>query len=282
MPSPSMTKQSVVETEISSGTVRATVLVLASRERLWDAITRREAASMWFADLSQDIAANKSIRLDFGDGDFFVIEGARATVPARLEYLWRFLGTGPRDSILWELADQGEKCLLTVTDYESARTEKGCVELAEGWTDFLERLEQHLRTGYLTRYDWRRDFDGSIELPVSPSEALRVLSAHRGRFIWAPFEKVLGAEPVDISALDCKEPRCLEFQLQAQGWKHSTACRLEIVSRPQETSAIVIRHTGWAEISDDSVFCMTERRRFSDKWISALRETQSMLTVTVH
>jgi uncharacterized protein YndB with AHSA1/START domain len=283
MPSPSLTRTepSVVETEISSGTVRATVLVAAGRERVWDAITRREAVSMWFGDLSADIAAGKRIRLDFGDGDFFVIEGAQAVGPTRLEYSWRFLGTGPRDSIAWEIEERGDKCLVTVTDYEPARTRKGCVELAEGWTDFLERLERHLRTGELARYDWRRDFDGSIELPVSATDAVRVLSTHRGRFLWSPWEQALGDEPVHISALNWKSARCVEFKIQSPGWKYPTSCRLEIVARPPASSAVVVRHTGWADISEDPVFCMTERRRFSDKWISALKETQALFTATI-
>jgi uncharacterized protein YndB with AHSA1/START domain len=274
-------KHSVVEIEISSGQVRATVLAPAPLARVWDAIIRRESVSMWFGDLSMDISANKSIRLDFGDGDFFVIESARAAAPTKLEYYWRFLGTGPRDAIKWDLVDRGENCLVTVTDYEPARSEKACIELAEGWTDFLERLEKHMRTGGLTRYDWRRDFDGSIELPVSPTEAMRVLSAHRGQFIWNPWEKILRADPVKVSGLDWKSPQCVEFQVQAANWKHATSCRLAIVPRPQACSAMIVRHTGWEGISDDSVFCMTERRRFCDKWISALKETQTLVTGTI-
>lgn len=233
MPSLSMIRNEpgVVETSISSGKVRATVLVPAAGERVWEAITRRELVSMWFGDLSADIVAGQSIRLDFGDGDFFVIEGARAAVPNRLEYSWRFLGTGPQDRIAWDIEDRGHKCFVMVTDHEPARTRKACVELAEGWTDFLKRLERHLRTGDLTRYDWRRDFDGNIVLPVPASDAMRVLSDHRGRSIWSPFEKALGKEPVHISALKWKGLRCVEFQLLAAGWKHTTACRLEIVSR---------------------------------------------------
>jgi uncharacterized protein YndB with AHSA1/START domain len=283
MPSPSTTKavESVVETEISTDTVKATVLVAASLERLWEAITRREVVSMWFGDLSENIAAGKTMRLDFGDGDFFAIENVRSTHPTRLEYSWRFLGTGARDSIVWKLVDQGDKSMVTVTDREPSRSEKSCVELAEGWTDFLERLEKYLRTGDLTRYDWRRDFDGSIELPVSKAEATSVLSALRGRFLWVPWEKVLTAEPLAIDSLEWKGPACVEFQVKAAGWKHTTDCRLEIVSKPQSNSAIVVRHTGWENISDDPVFCMTERRRFCDQWIVALKETQALFRPTV-
>lgn len=279
MSSPSITK-SVVETEVSSGTVRATVLVPARPERLWDAITRRETVSMWFGDLSADMAPGKSTRLDFGDGDFFVIDKVRASHPNKLEYSWRFLGTGPQDFIMWEVTDQGEKCVLTVTDYEPSRTQKSGEELAEGWTDFLERLEKYLRTGDLTRYDWRRDFDGSIELPVTKAEAEQVLSVHRGRFLWKPLDTVLSSEPLEVSAMQWKSADCIEFQVKAESWKHATACRLEIVPKPHG-SALVIRHTGWAEIGEDPVFCMTERRRFSDKWIGALKETRARLGPTI-
>lgn len=283
MPSPFIVKgeQSVVETEISSGLVRATVLAQAPLARVWEAITRRDAASMWFGDLSMDISANKSIRLDFGDGDFFMIEGARISAPTKVEYFWRFLGTGPRDAIKWDVVDHGENCLVTVTDYEPARNEKSCIELAEGWTDFLERLEKHMRTGGLARYDWRRDFDGSIELPVSPDEALHILSAHRGKYLWSPWENALRAEPVKVSGLDWKNPHCVEFQVQGANWKQATSCRLEIAARPQGCSAMIVRHTGWGEISDDSIFCMTERRRFSDKWIAALKQTQTLVRGTI-
>lgn len=266
---------SVVSTEISHGRVQADVLAPASLAQVWESITRRDLVSMWFGDLSADVAQGKDMRLDFGDGDFFMIDTISVEPPTKIKYFWRFLGTGPRDSITWELVDHGEKCLVTVTDWEPARSQKACAELAEGWTDFLERLERYLRTGDLARYDWRRDFDGAIELPVSATDAVRLLAPAPGHFLWLPIEKALLDEPITISARQ-SSPAALEFQLQAENWKQPTFCRVEIVARSTAVSAIVIRHTGWAEISDDSRFCMLERRRFAEKWIASLKEAQEL------
>lgn len=272
----SSSEQSVVQTEFSAGQVQARVLAPTNQARVWEAITRRNVVCMWFGDLSGDIAEGKNLRLDFGDGDFFTIEDVQIDAQNKVQYSWRFLGTGPRDNIAWGLADKGENCLLTVTDQELARSEKTCAELAEGWTDFLERLERYLRTGDLTRYDWRHDFDGSIEFPVSAGEAVRALTPVAGRLLWTPIEDALRGERCKITALQSK-PRGLRFRLANDGWKQATTCDFEIVTRPDLTSAIVIRHTGWAEISDDPLLCLYERRRFSEIWIAALKETQELV-----
>lgn len=267
---------SVVRTEISPGTVRAEVPVPGRLGQVWEAITRRDPVSMWFGDLSSDIVPGQDNRLDFGDGDFFTIENVFVNPQAKIEYSWSFLGTGPRNGITWQVVDQGEQCLVIVTDSEPARSEATCLELAEGWTDFLERLERHQRTGEFARYDWRRDFDGCIELPVSPADAARALAPNPGRFLWPPIEAALRGEPITLEALQ-SNTAILEFQLQDQSWKQPTTCRMEIVARPNDASAIVIRHNGWADISDAPRFCMLERRRFSEKWIAALKEARELV-----
>ncbi len=272
----SSSEQSVVQTEFSAGKVQARVLVSAKRARVWEAITRRDVVSMWFGDLSGDIAERENFRLDFGDGDFFTIEGVHIDAQNKVEYSWRFRGTGPRDNIAWTLVDKGENCLLTVTDQEPSRSEETCVELAEGWTDFLERLERYLRTGNLTRYDWCHDFEGCIELPVSAAEAVRALTPDAGHLLWIPIEDALRGERCRINNLQSK-PGGLRFQLANDSWKQATTCNFEIVARPNLASAMVVQHTGWALISDDPLLCMFERRRFSEKWIAMLKEARELV-----
>jgi hypothetical protein len=222
-------------------------------------------------------------RLDFGDGDFFAIADVRAAPPTDLRYSWRFLGTGPANEISWHVDPREGYRVITVTDDEPFRSAKGVEEMIEGWTDFLDRLSTYLSTGNITRYDWRRDFEGAIELPVLASPAVSTLFSRDGLRAWLPFSVAVPSERATallcdgqsperfaLSKLDVSEPSRIHFDLIGAGWRSPTYCRLAI-SPHGENAILDVRHVGWEGISGDDSYCMAQRKRFGNHWITALQ-----------
>jgi len=265
-----------------TGRVTVSVTVAAPVAQIWDALTRREVVRRWFGELSTSLRPGVEARLDFGDGDFFAITDVHVAAPSHLRYTWRFLGTGPANQISWRVEDREGYRVVTVTDDEPFRSTKEVGELTPGWTDFLDRLATYLSTGNTTRYDWRRDFEGSIELHASAAAAVRTLFATDSLQKWLPFGGAVPGERATAllcdgqyperfatSRLDASEPSRIRFELIGAGWLGPTYCRLTIA--PHGNHAILdVRHTGWEGISDDNAYCMSQRRRFGDHWIAAL------------
>lgn len=264
-----------------SGVVRVQVTVPAKVDRVWAALTQRGVVGNWFGDLSQDLAPDTEVRLDFGDADFFAIQNVVLQPPSRLFYSWRFLGTGPKDEITWELSSLPEGAAVTVNDFEPSRSKEAAQELSEGWIDFLERLQGFLVSGKITRYDWRRSFDGSIELPISREAAANILFAPQAQPKWLPFGYLAGDRANDSAeerAVYAAWNGCCEVlcQVQAPRWARTTDCLLKITSSATG-STLTIRHTGWEEISQDPLFCTQQRRKFGELWIKALQQAKHLV-----
>jgi uncharacterized protein YndB with AHSA1/START domain len=279
----------VVNTEAKPGTVQVDVAVPATVDRVWAALTKHEEVGKWFGDLSQDIVPGAKVRLDFGDADFFAIEDIACQPPDHLRYCWRFLGTGPKDEITWDISYLHDRAHVTVTDFEPSRSKEGVEELSRGWFDFLERLQRFLATGEISRYDWRRDFDGSIELPVPAENAATVLFARDMQEEWVPFgsptptnpkarQKTVRNSSVEGLVADVEWNGCCEVdcQFRAHQWLNSTTCRVKIVSNATG-SILTVHHTGWAEISNDPSYCMQQRRAFGELWILALQQAKKLV-----
>lgn len=278
----------VVNVEAGAGTVQVHVAAPATVDRVWAALTKREVVGKWFGDLSEDLAPRARVRLDFGDADFFAIEDIACQPPTHLRYCWRFLGTGPKDEITWDISSLPDGARVTVTDFEPFRSNEGVEELCLGWFDFLGRLQKFLTTGQISRYDWRRDFDGSIELPVPTESAATVLFARDTQAKWLPFgsltpttwkarQKMVRSSSAELVAgvewNGCCEVAC---QLRAQQWMNFTTCRVKIV--PNATgSTLTVHHTGWSQISNDPSFCMQQRRGFGERWILALQQAKKLV-----
>jgi uncharacterized protein YndB with AHSA1/START domain len=64
------------------GMAQVSVLVSASADVVWAALTERTAVARWFGDLSETLKPNCTCRLDFGDGDYFVIEDVVLAPPS--------------------------------------------------------------------------------------------------------------------------------------------------------------------------------------------------------
>jgi uncharacterized protein YndB with AHSA1/START domain len=275
-----------VGTHLTPGTAQISVLVPADMAMVWAALTERDVVGRWFGDLSGTLTQSGTYRLDFGDGDFFEIDDVVSEPPHRLSYQWRFLGTGPRNAIDWSIEPLKDQCRVRVTDAEASRTPAGVAEMIEGWTDFLRRLRDYCATGQNTRYAWRQEFDGSIELPIAAADAFDWLTSDDGQRHWLPWSASAIAPGTPVVMTDNGQPANLtiatvnrdgklaaRFSLACPQWLAPTNCSIEVRPWPRG-SLLVISHTGWQAISARDSDRATQRHRFSALWIQALRMAQ--------
>jgi len=279
---------------LGPGTVVVEVVVDASPHKAWEALTEPAIVRRWFGELSASLKDGASARLDFGDGDFFVIDSVTCQSPRRLGYFWRFLGTGPRDRIVWDVAPGSSGTRVRVTDSESSRPPKVANELFEGWTDFLGRLRQHIATGETTRYDWRREFSSAAELPGTPEQNRAFLRDPDKMNAWMPFrvngltargevEMNDGLQPRRLTVTDLRRDNdtSVSFGLRAEEWQSPTSCRIEIV--PQAGgSMLVLSHGGWESIGKSDEYQMAQRRRFGEHWVESMRRAQRLAAGPLH
>src|SRR5262249_26975304 len=147
------------------GTARVSIETTATSPHAFAALVDPARLARWFGTPSGPLVAGGSTRIAFGDGDFFDLADIQIDPPRQLRYSWRFLGLGPSNLITWTVRDSpGGDTVVTVTDDDMPRTAQVVAEMIEGWTDFTGRLRTYLATGESTRYDWRRELDGSVEL----------------------------------------------------------------------------------------------------------------------
>jgi uncharacterized protein YndB with AHSA1/START domain len=267
---------------IVPGDVRVSVLVDGSITEIWAALTKRDEVGRWFGDLSASLAPGGAYRLDFGDGDYFEIQDVAVEPPRHLDYQWRFLGTSPRNAISWTIEPIGNQCRVTVKDGEPHRDQRGVEEMIEGWTDFLRRLRDYRATGQTTRYTWRKEFDGSIELSASPEEAFEKLTSAEGQRHWLPWSADAlaagtvrmtdGGQPtvVTITAVAAMSALSLCLTLASPAWSAPTHCSIELRPRPAG-SLLLISHSGWLDISPRDSEQSEQRLRFGTLWVQALR-----------
>ena len=277
-----------VEQQINSyETVEVTRAVQAPVADVWEALTLPDVVEKWFGRLTSPLVAGQPTRLEFGDGDFFEIAVTRLYPPTSVGYSWRFLGIGPRDNISWSIAPKGSGCLVTVRDTEAWRTKEDAALLRKGWLDFTNRLEKFLRKGKPTRYPWRHEFDGSIELASVVGVAWRLLFERGGPAKWLPlgesgfqqgadFTIDDGLEPsrFKITRLEFNPPTGLEFDIKADEWLYPTPGKFNLSPRNLST-LFSVSHNGWEAISLDKDYQKEQRKRFCAFWIKTLQGAQS-------
>jgi len=213
------------------------VLLNVSVAKVWQALTEPHQVSQWFGTLTGALRPATSLRLDFGDGDFFDLEVTQLDPQCLVQYVWRFLGVGPLDSITWRIVPQDRGCLVTVIDSEPDRSYEAALELKQGWLDFTRRLEGFMRTGVSTRYDWRREFDGSIEIPGNLEDAWSTLFVPHMLTRWLPLAGAPLKTGTYFTVPDDAEPSVLEitdviwcppthvlFQVTHPAWLKPTTC----------------------------------------------------------
>ncbi|MDJ0795854.1 MAG: SRPBCC domain-containing protein [Calothrix sp. MO_167.B12] len=285
----STSNKAILEASTTSSTVVVNFATSASAIEVWQALTEPNIVGRWFGTLTSTLFPGETVRLEFGDGDFFMLEVTRSEPPHLLEYNWRFLGVGPLDTITWRILPQNIGCLVTVIDNEPERSPESALLLRQGWLDFTQRLERFLTTDIPTRYDWRREFDGSIELPCRVEVAWDKIFASQAQAQWLPLSCSIleagahltledGLEPSLLQILNViwNPPNRVQFQLTHSDWLHPTNCQLELSPR-SKCAMLTIQHFGWEAISPHRDYQLQQRKRFSSFWITALQSAVSLL-----
>ena len=250
--------------------------------KVWHALTDLDAVDRWFGTIRPALRTGGRAILDFGDGDFFTLRWIRLEPSQRLRYSWRFLGIGPLDTITWRLIPAGCGCELTVTDEEPGRLPQEAEQLRLGWLDFTGRLAGFLATGERTRYDWRREFDGAVELAIHSPAAWEVLFDPSRQPQWLPLggpalkegvPLVLDPEPTPaltlVTMVHWDPPTRVTFQIEHPDWLQPTACSVRLSPRGDRV-LLSVSHVGWEAINPDLDVPLAYRRRFAAMWIETL------------
>jgi uncharacterized protein YndB with AHSA1/START domain len=276
-----------IDSRVPTGRVVVKVKVNASPAMVYTALTDPVLTTRWFGDLNRAIEAGRHVRLDFGDGDFFDIEDIVVDRPRSIAYRWRFLGIMPADNISWSIEPAESGALVTVTDREPFRAPEWADAVRQGWHDFTSRLSAFLASGESTRYDWRRTFDGGVELPCQPVDAMTIVTDPALAARWLPttqgliegarFEPGDGLEPsfVHVGEIVRDGPAAVRFTMTSRQWQAATGCTME--ARPRGAGTLLtLEHSGWEDIDGDCQIQRMQRHRFADMWISALRRAYDL------
>lgn len=264
-----------METRRIPGTVRVGIRVRAPAGDAWCALADPARLALWFGDL--DGPWGGAERIEFGDGDFFELTTTEVADHASIAFAWRFLGVGPASVVRWTISALPDGTEIEVTDTDAQRSAAAADELAAGWTDFFDRLARHLETGERTRYEWRADIDGGIELPGSFAP-LRPDVLRR----WLPVATD-GFAPRWFFVVDEDGPRRfrvddwrtrdgeLTFSVEIPGAVKDTACRVSF-ERCGPRSRLEFAHTGWRALGLPDRESRTLRARFAATWTECLRQ----------
>ncbi|MFJ7420977.1 SRPBCC domain-containing protein [Streptomyces uncialis] len=268
--------------EVLPGKVRVILRLAHEPATVWPMLTEAPCLARWFGDLAGPLRIGADNRLEFGDGDFFTLRPT-SIVPGRsLAFDWRFLGVGNRQSVLWTLGPaEGPGVtgsVLTVEDHDDTRGQAEASQLREGWTDFLTRLGTCLDSGRDTRYQWRDDIDGSVDLPAGPYRPLR----HPAVFDWLPIA-FDGFRPAWFFTVDDEGPRRfavndwrlrsdeqLAFTVEIPGARIRPACHVALVPVGKDTVRLSFVHRGWARLGLTPRRSQELRGRFAAVWVASL------------
>ena len=266
--------------------VEVGISVAAPPTTVYAALTEPALVAQWFGDLIGEFHTDGRARLDFGDGDSFAIDGIVLTPPEAVAYRWRFLGIMASNAIRWTIRSARSGSRVTVTDADPLRSDDEADMLRQGWEDFTWRLAGFLSSGESTRYDWRRTFDGGVELPCAPAEAIALVSNPRLSARWLPIEGglVQGAEFVPRDGLQPAVLEIAEMDTSAKGvrffvtspqWRGPTECSFEAHARGDGVM-LTVAHGGWEGIDRRPEIQRGQRQRFAGIWIDALQQARRL------
>jgi uncharacterized protein YndB with AHSA1/START domain len=264
----------------ADGCVVVSINLHRAPDQAWRALTENERLEMWFGTPSDSLTADRPLRVDFGDGDFFLVEPRIVDAPRLVEFDWRFLGVGPMSHVRWEVRPAEDGSQVTVRDHADNRDQDTVRELTEGWQDFLGRLDRYLDTGRSTRYDWRDEIEGAIDLPPTAQGLL----GESQLTTWLPVvADERGGRSFQIA--DAGAPRCFRIS----DWRNDGAdLRFGVLIEDTAplTSAVVhvrqirhgfrlsVRHAGWRHLGLGQDRARELRACFASAWVSALREAR--------
>jgi|GEM_PF-300937 len=268
---------------INTDAVELTRAISVSAQAVWQALTEPEHVRGWLGELSAPFSPGELTNLDFGDGDFSVLEVIAVEPPRTLVYIQRLLGLGPKETITWQITPKGAGCLLSVTDVAQQRSADAARAVRGGWFDQMRRLEQLLRTSAPDPLPWHREFSACTELPGDTSAVWEQMIDPAAQAKWLPFA---GALPLDAGAYrlkDADEPAAyqltelnsdpqhcgLSFRLAHADWLAPTTCSIWLEPRSQGV-LFAVRHIGWEAISFDHAYQRQQRMRFAKLWHMAM------------
>jgi uncharacterized protein YndB with AHSA1/START domain len=251
------------------------------RADAWAATSTPPQVRRWLGTLWSELTPGAHTRLDFGDGDFFTLAVGRVEPPRLLEYRWRFLGTAPESAITWTVESLEEfESLVTVRDHEPERSQEASLALASGWADFLTRLARFLATGAWSRYAWRHDVDGSIELTASLAAARELLAdpswlpvGDAGLVDGGSFQVEDGHELV-VREVERDGPDEVRFALGLAGFDVTTRCSVRLVPRSRGV-LLEFRHGGLGDVPVEESARRQLRARLVRTWIAALERARA-------
>jgi hypothetical protein len=175
---------------------------------------------------------------------------------------------------------------VQVTDEEDERSSSEAKSLRTGWLDFTRRLLRHLTTGRSARYDWRHDFEGSVELEQPANVAWDTLFESGRSQDWLPLDAEGLAPGAHLLYGDGQAPSRLEvsktvwapahelsFCVGDPEWLRDTQCRLKMKSR-SHGSLLTICHQGWRSIDKRNAACALQRHRAATLWVEALKRAR--------
>jgi uncharacterized protein YndB with AHSA1/START domain len=271
------------------GCARVSIETQAPASDAFAALVDRDRLARWFGQPDRPLIAGGRTDIAFGDGDFFAVEDIEITPPTRLRYVWRFLGLGGRNLITWTVSS-GTPTVVTVTDEEPDRSDQEVAVMCEGWADYLDRLSRHLATGKNTRYDWRRDVDGGVELRLSPEQAAARLFAAEGLDRWQPWRASNWQDGASLLVGDAEQPAklrltgferaptALRMEVTAPSWRAPTRCEVALHPR-RGGSMLSFSHTGWEKIDPRDDVQRRQRERFCRLWIASVVRARELVGV---
>jgi len=275
-------------TEHENSRVRVSFETSASIEEAFYALVRSDQLALWFGTPTAPLRAGGATRFEFGDGDFFTVDHIAIERTRRVSYRWRFLGLGPSNRITWRLEPRGLKTEVTVSDEQVERDDLDVEAMRAGWRDFTDRLARYLATGERTRYDWRRDIDGGVELACNVDRAAARLFATDALDRWQPWRGEPWRPGGQLRVVDGGDPDTLQlvqfgrtsnelrFAITAPGWRQPTRCELALAPR-RNGSMLTVSHTGWDHIENRDASQRSQRQRFCGLWIYSLKRARVLL-----
>ena len=261
---------------LPDGTVRVSVDVRRPVHAVWAALTDSDELRQWFGAVDPPMRAGCRTRVDFGDGDFFDVSVIGMTAPV-VELEWSFLGVGTPHRVLWTADKQSAGTRVTVVDRDPGRGPAAAAGMVDGWSDFLLRLRGYVETGEPTRYDWRGDLDGEIDLsapldPLAPGVLLRWLpvATDGDRPSWFFIVDADGPRRFPVSDWSLDPVGTLTFAVALDpGGDALTRCTVES-TLTFSGRRLSFRHTGWRETELPLHRVRGLRSRFAHTWRAAL------------
>jgi uncharacterized protein YndB with AHSA1/START domain len=247
----------------------------------WRAITLPDQVSQWFGDLTAPMVPGASLRVDFGDGDFFDAQADAVRAEEMVSFRWRFLGVGPESEVQWELNPGTTDTTVTVRDSCPGRPPSEASQLDAGWRDFLDRLGAYLATGESARYAWREVIDGGTNLPVGTwlplTEStvadwlpIALATAHPRWFFIVDND---GPRRFAIGDWDLVPGRSLRFSvaIPKAGTTHAEVHATVAGTGAGTEIQLTVRHDGWKELALGDMQARNLRHRFAAAWTAALK-----------